>query len=214
MKKNQIIEIIIAILFTFLGGFADAYTFILRGGTFATMQTGNLIKFFINLSNGTFLLMYLLPIVFFILGCMLSVLLSKLKFYHLVSLILLFVIYLTAGFCPKTEAWDIVCVSSLSVAGALQFEAFNRCLAFNYTSTMCTNNMKLFSNNLIEGKFKTAFFYLLIIGVFASGLVGAVFLNKAVDIYSICIIASLFIPILILWLLNKEERTINLKNAE
>jgi len=199
MKKTQIIEIVIALLFTFLGGYADAYTFVVRGGTFATMQTGNLIKLFINLANGQFMIMYLLPIIFFCLGSMLAVLLRKFKYYRPIAIILLLVIYLISGFCPKNDAWDIVCVSALSVAGAVQFEAFHHCLRYRYTSTMCTNNMRLFSTSLMEGNFKTALFYLTIIVCFVLGLIASVFITKAMDIYSICPISSIFIAIFILW---------------
>ena len=52
MNKRNIISLISALLLTFAGGFTDAYTFIYRGGVFATMQTGNLIKFFINITKG------------------------------------------------------------------------------------------------------------------------------------------------------------------
>ena len=211
MKKNKIFELIIAFLFTFLGGYADAYTFILRGGTFSTMQTGNLIKFFIGVSNGQFFLMYLLPIIFFCLGSMIAILLSKFKYYSVIALFTLLLIYLISGFCPQTEAWNIVCVSTLSVAGAIQFEAFHKCLTYNYTSTMCTNNMRLFSNNLVQGKFKQALFYLSIIACFCVGLVSAVLLNKGLGIYSICVISSLYIPIFILRIINKSESKIETK---
>lgn len=211
MKKIQSIEIIIAILFTILGGYADAYTFVIRGGTFATMQTGNLIKFFINLANGQFLLMFLLPIIFFCLGGMLAVLLSKFKYYRPIAISLLFVIYLASSFCPKNEAWDIVCVSSLSIAGALQFEAFHHCLSYSYTSTMCTNNMRLFSTNLVQGKIRTALFYLMIIACFILGIIASVFISKAMDIYALVPISSLFIVIFILYNFIPKERKLELQ---
>lgn len=211
MKKIQSIEIIIAILFTILGGYADAYTFVIRGGTFATMQTGNLIKFFINLANGQFLLMFLLPIIFFCLGGMLAVLLSKFKYYRPIAISLLFVIYLASSFCPKNEAWDIVCVSSLSIAGALQFEAFHHCLSYSYTSTMCTNNMRLFSTNLVQGKIRTALFYLMIIACFIIGLIASAFISKAMNIYALAPISSLFIVIFILYNFIPKERKLELQ---
>ena len=105
MKTIQIVEIVIAILFTFMGGFGDAYTFVIRGGTFTTIQTGNLIKLSTNLANGQFMIMFLLPIIFFCLGSMLAILLSKFKYYRSFAIILLFIIYLVSGFCPKIEAF-------------------------------------------------------------------------------------------------------------
>ena len=154
MNKRNIISLISALLLTFAGGFTDAYTFIYRGGVFSTMQTGNLIKFFISLTNGEFKLMFILPIAFFILGCVLAALLRKSKFQSHIVHSALIIIYVIAGLCPKTEAWDIVSVSLLSIVGAMQFEAFRRCLAYRYTSTMCTNNMRLLSVGIAEWNVK------------------------------------------------------------
>ena len=136
MNKRNIISIVSAVLLTFAGGFTDAYTFIHRGAVFATMQTGNLIKFFISLTNGEFKLMFILPIAFFILGGVIAVLLRKCKYQAHIVLISLIVSYVFAGLCPKNDAWDIVSVCILSIVGAMQFEAFRVCLGYRYTSTM------------------------------------------------------------------------------
>ncbi|MBP5574220.1 MAG: DUF1275 domain-containing protein [Bacilli bacterium] len=127
MKKSNIISLISALLLTFAGGFVDAYTFIYRGGVFATMQTGNLIKFFISLVNGSFQLMFLLPIIVFIGGCIIAALLKDNKYQSPITLISLLVVFIAAGFCPQTEAWNIVCVCLLSLVGAMQFESFRHC---------------------------------------------------------------------------------------
>ena len=62
-KKEIIIEYITAFTLTFIGGFTDAYTLIYRGGIFSNMQTGNLVKFVIGLSNLKFEIIYLIPII-------------------------------------------------------------------------------------------------------------------------------------------------------
>ena len=43
MKRNMSEKLIIVILLSFAGGIFDAYSYALRGKTFATMQTGNII---------------------------------------------------------------------------------------------------------------------------------------------------------------------------
>ena len=43
---------------TFVGGFLDAYTYILRGGVFANAQTGNLVLFGVNITQGRLCLLY------------------------------------------------------------------------------------------------------------------------------------------------------------
>ena len=204
MNKRNVISLVSALLLTFAGGFTDAYTFIFRGGVFSTMQTGNLIKFFINLTEGQFKLLYVLPILFFIVGCVIAVLLKKCKYQTHITLVSLMISYILAGFCPKTEAWNIVCVSFLSIVGAMQFEVFRVCLANRYTSTMCTNNIRLLSTGIAEGKVSKILFYLSIIGTFVVGIVIGVLVGKGMEIYSIMPIAGIFLIVLILGIVTKN----------
>ena len=215
MNKRNIISIISAVLLTFAGGFTDAYTFIHRGAVFATMQTGNLIKFFISLTNGEFKLMFILPISFFILGGVIAVLLRKCKYQAHIVLTSLIVSYVFAGLCPKNDAWDIVCVSILSIVGAMQFEAFRVCLGYRYTSTMCTNNMRLLSTGIAEGKWKTVLLYASIITTFIVGIVIGVLVGKVMTTYSIIPVTGIYLVVLILLIASKEVPNNNeLKNAE
>ena len=213
MNKKNLISLITAILLTFAGGFADAYTFIYREGVFATMQTGNLIKLFVNLTNGVFKLIFLLPIIVFLIGCIVAVLLEKTKFFSQITLIALLVSYVFAGFCPQKEAWDIVCVSILSLTGAMQFEAFRRCLGYRYTSTMCTNNIRLLGKSIVNKRIREVLIYCAIIVTFVVGIVIGVLLGKAMGIYSICPIASIYLAILIIQFVTKETPE-NEKTAE
>lgn len=204
MKKSNVISLVTALLLTLAGGFVDAYTFIYRGGVFATMQTGNLIKFFIALTNGDFKLIFILPIIVFLLGCVISVLLGKSKYQSHISLICLFLSFIGAGFCPQAEAWNIVCVCLLSLTGAMQFESFRRCLAYQYTSTMCTNNMRLLGKSIANRKVREIILYSSIIGMFVIGIVFGVLLGKAMGIYSICPLAGIYLIVLIIELASKE----------
>lgn len=204
MNKKNIVSLVTAFLLTLAGGFIDAYTFIYRGGVFATMQTGNLIKFFISLTNGEFKLMYSLPIIVFLIGCIIAVLLGKNKYQSHIALICLFITSITAGLCPQTEVWNIVCVCLLSLTGAMQFEAFRRCLAYRYTSTMCTNNMRLLGKSIANRKYSEVLVYAMIIITFALGIVFGVLLGKAIDIYSVMPIASIYLIVLIIELITKE----------
>ena len=204
MKKSNILEYVIAFLFTFAGGFCDAYTFIYRGGTFANMQTGNLIKFFIALVSTEFKIAFLLPIIVFIIGCLIAALLRKCKYQSHIALISLFVIYIVSGFCPQTEACNIVCVCLLSLVGAMQFEAFRRCLEYRYTSTMCTNNMRLLAVSVAEKKFDKTLLYIAIIVVFSIGVISGALLGKVMGVYSISPIAAVYLMVLILQLVTKE----------
>lgn len=215
MNKRNIISIVTALLLTFTGGFTDAYTFIYRGGIFATMQTGNLIKFFINITNGEFKLAFLLPIIFFIIGCVIAGLLRKCKYQAHIALISLIVIYVVAGLCPKTEVWDIVSVSLLSIVGAMQFEAFRRCLGYRYTSTMCTNNIRLLSVNIAEGKGKVIAIYASIIATFIIGVVIGVLVGKGMEMYSIIPLTGIYLAVLLMFIISGEIPSNEIiKNAE
>ena len=215
MNKRNIISIVSALLLTFAGGFTDAYTFIYRGGVFATMQTGNLIKFFISLTNGEFKLMFILPIAFFILGGVIAVLLRKCKYQAHIVLISLIMSYVFAGLCPKNDTWDIVCVSLLSIVGAMQFEAFRVCLGHRYTSTMCTNNIRLFSVGIAEAKGKTILLYASILTTFIVGIVIGTLVGKAMTTYSIIPITPIYLAVLLMFIISREiPNNKDIKNAE
>ena len=204
MKKSNVFEIVIAFLLTFSGGFVDVYTLVYREGLFANMQTGNLVKFCIALVNGSFELMYFLPIISFCVGCVLATLLGKTKIHKLIVLPTLFVLYLIPGFLPKETIWNIACVCVLSFAGALQFELFRECLKISYTNTMCTNNMRLFSENIANWN-KKAIFFLFIILSFAFGCVISALIGKVMNTYSVSVISSIYLLVLVFTLLTKKD---------
>ena len=56
------------------GGFMDAYSYIERGKVFANAQTGNMLLFGVNLSEGNYqtMLNYLFPVLAFALGIALA----------------------------------------------------------------------------------------------------------------------------------------------
>ena len=207
MQKEEYIRIIKAFLFTFTGGFSNVYTYLYRGGIFSNMQTGNLIKFIISLSNGIFEPLYFVPIISFIIGCMVSISINKLKNSYIFNLIILFTIYLSCGFIPNTIVWNIIIVSVLAFLGAMMFESFNECLSVSYTSIMCTNNMRLLSSNVVQKNYKKALFYLSIIISFSLGCFIAIILGKTFDVYSISFLSIIFILCLVLDLpnINKEK---------
>lgn len=207
MKKQYYIHIVVALLLTFCGGFCDVYTFLTRGGVFANMQTGNLIKFFIHLiNNQSFELMFILPILFFVLGCIIAAFMMKWEYQYVLTLILLFFSFLGCGFCPQSEAWDLVCVCILSVTGAMQFQAFRHCVNYYYTSTMCTNNMRLLSESIVEKNKRKILFYFSVILMFAAGCAAGVVSTKAMGIYSLCPFSSIYLFILVVEMVMKNKQ--------
>lgn len=207
MKKESYIHIAVALLLTFCGGFCDVYTFLTRGGVFANMQTGNLIKFFISLiNNQSFELLFIIPILCFMFGCIVAAFMQKWKYQYIVTLVLLFATFLGCGFCPQTYEWNLTCVSILSVTGAMQFQAFRHCMNYYYTSTMCTNNMRLFSESIAERNKGKILFYLSVILMFAAGCAVGVSMVKLVGIYSLCPISGIYLLILIIEIVMKNKQ--------
>ena len=209
MKKSNILEYVIAFLFTFAGGFCDAYTLIYRRGLFANMQTGNLVKFCISLADGSFEPMYFLPIICFLLGCLIAILVNKKKSHNIVLLIVMLALTIGCIFMPSTDAWNVACVCLLSVTGAIQFEAFHQCVKTTYTSTMCTNNMRLLMESTVEfasdKKNKRVFFFLGIILCFGLGAVISALIGKLITIHSISIIAGIYLAILIMLIVVRNK---------
>lgn len=141
---------------TFVGGFLDAYTFICRDGVFANAQTGNIILFGLNLTDGNFgrAVHYLIPIISFIVG-VLAVEFIKHRFndhpdihWHQLTLILEMAIILGVGFIP--ESHNNIANVMVSLTCAMQVEGFRRLNGNAYATTMCTGNLRSGTENLFE----------------------------------------------------------------
>ena len=209
MKKYKYLCLIEAILFAFIGGFSNVYTYLYRGGIFSNMQTGNLIKFIIRLSNGSFEPLYFVPIISFIIGCIISSLINKLKNSYIINQIIIIAVYLICGFIPSSSILDILTVSIMAFIGAIMFESFNECLNTSYTSIMCTNNMRLFSKSIIEKNYHNVFFYLSIIVFFSIGALVSALLGRTFEIYSISFLSIIVIFSLFITIIKNKNDIIN-----
>ena len=73
-KRIQMSEsLFLAALLAVVGGFLDAYSYLLRGGVFANAQTGNIVLLGVYLQRGNFnmVIHYLVPIAAFAVGVVL-----------------------------------------------------------------------------------------------------------------------------------------------
>lgn len=149
MKKIFSKPIIAGILLAFVGGSIDAYTYTCRGEVFASMQTGNLLKLGIGIINGgqTAWYMYIIPIVFFAAGVVISEILMNVssreqialrKKYFVVAEI--FVIAL-AAFLP-TGKFNVAVNSVISFFCAMQYNFFKKLDSLPVATTMCTGNLR------------------------------------------------------------------------
>ena len=72
--ENPHDTIVIGICLSLVGGFLDAYSYLLKGKVFANAQTGNVVLLFISAANREFykFLKYIIPIMTFAFGIFLS----------------------------------------------------------------------------------------------------------------------------------------------
>ena len=203
----------IGMLLAFSGGFIDAYTYLTRDEVFAYAQTGNIVLMSINLGKTNYLraLLYLIPIITFILGVFTALWLRK-KFsahgrlWRQIVVLLESVIVTAVCFIPYGKYTNAAAIVLISLVSALQYEAFNRLRGQSFASTMCTGNLRSGSESLylyFATKDKTyrnkAIFYFGIISVFILGaVIGTVithFLGFKAALFSVLFLLAAFISL-------------------
>jgi uncharacterized membrane protein YoaK (UPF0700 family) len=137
-----------AALVTAASGFLDAYTFLARGGVFANVQTGNVVLFFIDLSERHFAecLEHVWPIVAFLLGVTLATHVKTGKLDHLVRYPLRWTVVVHVltlaiiGFIPDSVP-NLYVTVPIAFMGAMQLELFRSVGDLNYMVVATTGNM-------------------------------------------------------------------------
>lgn len=152
LLNKPILPLISAWLFTFIGGFASAYAYITLGGVFANMQTGNIIKSVIFAVEGKNVSRLLLSIAFYVIGVIVAVLLGKIRFGNVISVIVeIAAISMCLFFAENGDENTLVLDLAVSFSCALQFEFFHAVGSSGFTSVMCTNNLRAGVENLLLG---------------------------------------------------------------
>ena len=143
-------------LLAMVGGFLDAYTYLLRGHVFAFAQTGNIVLLGIRLADGAFrqACYYLIPIAAFAVG-VLAVEIIRRRFYehsriHWRQIILAAecLTLLGLSFVPLGR-WDIAVNPIVSFLCAMQVQAFRKIKGDPFASTMCTGNLRSGTEQLV-----------------------------------------------------------------
>lgn len=182
-KNGQMSEAFITIFFiTFSGGLQDAYTYIVRGGTFANAQTGNIVLMSMHLMDGNpgGFLKYLMPVTAFALGVItaeqIGSLRNKFVYLHWRQLVLLIEILLLflVAFIPAD--FNELANSIVSFTCAMQVETFRKIDSHVFASTMCIGNLRSAGDALSKWArtgekvhLKTSLKYFAVIVSFASG---------------------------------------------
>lgn len=92
----------VGILLAFVGGFLDVYTYLLRGGVFANAQTGNMVLLTLQISQGHFVqaLYYLVPIIAFFMGAVVTEIVKKHDYWHEYVLVIEIILLFGVGLYP------------------------------------------------------------------------------------------------------------------
>ncbi|MBR3168372.1 MAG: DUF1275 domain-containing protein [Erysipelotrichaceae bacterium] len=187
-------------LLSFAGGMLDAYTYVHRGGVFANAQTGNTVKLGIYLAQGKTedCLLLLIPILSFIFGSIVAVLLGEfsdahgLKIRHRGVLVMEMITIFIVSLLPYTEAADMVTNSLIPFVCAMQTETFAKFAGQAVSTTLSTGNLCKAAGALCRGiieknrkELRSGLFYyalvsLFIVGGFTETFLSGMFGNAAV----------------------------------
>lgn len=135
----------IGILLAIVGGFLDSYSFLCYDGVFANAQTGNMVLLGISLINGDYIhfLNYLIPIIAFSLGILMTEYLLKhvSAYFFILVLIIQIVMLFIIAFLPSSMP-SVIITSSISFMCSIQMGSFRNICGSPYASTMCTGNLR------------------------------------------------------------------------
>ena len=140
-----------AMLLTLANGFLDAYTFIVRGGVFANVQTGNVVLFAIDMHHRDWgnSLAHLWPILAFFVGVLVSSHIQSGRVDKFVSHPLRWtmgiqaVAFAIVGFVPTSVPNSVVTIP-ISFLAAMQFTLFRNIGDLTYIAVATTGNLMRF----------------------------------------------------------------------
>lgn len=150
----------VATLATFVSGFINAYTYITQGGSFAGVQSGNLLLLGIKLAQGSFdqLTTYLIPLSFFCLGQGVSYGLRQYarrsghEWHIFVSGVLIILMLIIAGLSPLLPSYFTL--AGLALFASIKVDTFKRVRDMTYASVMMTGNIRNMAHHLVKGLYE------------------------------------------------------------
>lgn len=207
-----------AVLLTLTNGFLDAHTYIVRGGVFANVQTGNVIFFAIDLSERKVAtaMAHVFPILAFVVGIFVAghiksgraerAVLHPLRWAMGVQVIALIVI----GFIPVSVAHSVVTVP-IAFLAALQMGLFRNIGDLAYLPVATTGNLMRFVESgydaVVEGHSESrraCRIYGTVILAFVSGAVTGAFTSRAWGAHAIWVAAAVLAATLVLFVVDER----------
>ncbi len=194
--------------FAAVGGFLEAYTFLLHGGVFCNAQTGNLVLLTLRLYERDWGMAahYLYSILAYLAGILVSVFLSRAMRggAHIAVTAAEIAAFAVLAFLPERIS-DWYTYVSVAFLCALQYNVFTECRGAALSTTFCTNNLRQAAVNLYRGaaekdaaKLKKSGVYALVILFFALGALLGGFTADRLGNYSILLCSAILLPVCIL----------------
>lgn len=212
-------HISVGVLLALVGGFLDAYTYLLHGAVFANAQTGNIVLMSMRIAEAEWLkaLYYLIPIIAFALGVVVTELIkalsrksSFLKWRYIIVGMEAAVLFLL-GILPSATPSMVITVT-ISFICSVQVCSFRSLSGVPYATTMCTGNLRSATEQFcayIRTKNKIALHhsgrYFFIIFCFCAGAAVGVLACNLWAGKSIWLCSILLLLTLLLLLLDKKE---------
>ena len=184
-KKKYFVSLVMMII----AGGLDAYTYLMRGGVFAAMHTGNLIQIALCIVNSTYERIYtfIIPLLAFIIGIVISFYVRRLKNGDIISGAVAVILYVVGFLIPHTGGLDVISNVIISLGVALQLQIIKSINSFPVATTMCTGNMRSLGECVCERISKKdkkytlgAFIYSTLVLAFFVGVILAAFIIKSI----------------------------------
>ncbi len=209
---------LLAALLAIVGGFLDAYSYLLRGHVFANAQTGNIVLLGVYLQKGNMqkAVYYFIPILAFAFGVILVEIIKRMfkeeqKLHWRQRIVFLeFVFIAVVGFIPLGRM-DVIANVLISFVCAMQVETFRRVHGHPFASTMCTGNLRSGTESFVQywqtgdkTLWNKGFHYYGVITFFIFGAVIGGFLTKSFHQESIWLCSGLLL--IAFFMMIKEYR--------
>ena len=216
-KPNRENSLYVFLSFALVGGFLEAYTFLLHGGVFCNAQTGNLVLLFLKLVNGEWSAAshYLYSLLAYVAGILVSLALPlffRRSGPHCFVAALEAAAFIALAFVPA-GAPDWYTYVSVSFLCALQYNTFTECRGSKLATTFCTNNLRQATIGLFDGvrrrdglSLRRAGMYGGIILTFAAGAVGGAFAARYLGNFCTLLAAALLLPVVLFLLPGRGGR--------
>lgn len=205
------------LILTIVGGFMNGYSFLERGGSLVTMQSGNMarIGIAIFIKDYNLLIVSIIPV----LGCLTGVTLSRVLhsyikgktpiFWHKLSIYIEFYIFIIVGFIPS-GVHDHYLNFVIAIAAGIQFYNIKSYRGFTHGTVIASGNLKnlgeILGDLIVKRDRYTLMLFLEYFLLFSSFTVGAI-LGSVLSFY-IGIKAIWFCSIILyvlIHLIHKDE---------